>query len=96
MKNHHGLQTHTGLKSGDIYGDMCYISRNSLVTQCALKGWPQNSYRTEYCVGNNAERDLKACLHDQSKEPEWYKAFPECTSNQQCYDTRPAYTAPKR
>jgi len=96
MKNHHGMQIHTSLKSGDLYGDMCYFSRNSAVMSCALKGWPQNSYRTEHCVGNNIERELKNCLFTRSKEPNWYQAFPECTSNQQCYDNRPAYTAPTR
>ncbi len=96
MKNQPSLPLRTGLKSGDIDGDLCYISRNSLVASCALKGWPQNSYRTAECVGNNAQRSLIECLKDKSKEENWYTAFPGCTSNQQCYDTRPGYTEPVR
>ncbi len=85
-----GVSLHSHLTAGTPAGDNCYVVRNWSVMECALRGWPQY---LDPCAGNNMERNLKACLY-KVDDHNWWKAFPECTSAKQCYNTRPAYTDP--
>ncbi len=82
------LRTH--IRSGNLRSDGCYVKRNLCSLECGLAGWPQKDGTKVNCAGNNNENRLKECLF-ASGEPDWWKAFPECNSSQQCFDTRPAW-----
>jgi len=93
MKIQQGLLLKSCLRAGDNTTDKCWAARNVRSVICELAGWPQNNTTLAYCAGKNSERELKACLY-ATREPYWFEDFPGCTSDQQCFDTRPAYTTP--
>ena len=91
-KNHSqscAITVRTALQAGNFDSDTCYIQRNMASFDCALHGWPQNDSKCWRCAGGNNEEMLKRCLY-YSDEPDWWKAFPECSSSKQCFDSRPA------
>lgn len=87
------LHVRTDLTAGNWVSDRCYGYRDKVSWDCFWRGWPQKDDYCYGCHGKNNESMFKECLY-HSGEPDWWKAFPECTSSQQCYDSRPAYVKP--
>lgn len=93
MTTQQGFLLKSGLQAGSDASDKCWAARNVRSVICEIARWPQHSEAFAYCAGKNSERELKECL-SQTYAPNWFEDFPGCTSDKQCYDTRPAYTKP--
>ena len=83
----------TQLRAGNSLSDTCYSTRNRISVTCGFLGWPQDSKNYPLCNKQNNENYLRKCL-STSGEPDWWKAFPECTDSIQCDFLTPPYTEP--
>jgi hypothetical protein len=99
--NHHqtqaGLGTRTRLTAGTYpkrTSAGCYNDRNDMLNWCSQHKMPQTNLKLPECAGNNIERLLFNCLHDNQVAGWWknFSAKPECTGEQECYNSRPALT----
>lgn len=84
------LKIRTHLTAGTEASQRCYSERDITTLYCTILGWPQDDPAMEGCVAHNNESNLKRCLYG-SGAADWWRAFPECTSSEQCHKDRPLY-----